>query len=422
VPVTAVVGGHWGDEGKGKVINLLARDADLVIRGHGGANAGHTVVTDQGRFAVHLIPAGIFNPRALCIIGPGVAVHPGVVIAELDELGAREIDTSGLRLSTAAHLVMPYHQSLDKAEDDAREERRLGTTGRGIGPTYVDKSRRVGLRVGDMLEPTLFRDKVRFVLDRKYHELAAVGLGRPDADAITEEYLGYAERLRPYIAETQPLVDEAVARGRQVVLEGAHATLLDLDHGTYPYVTSSHCTVAGLLQGSGVGPRRLTRAIGVYKAFCSRVGEGPFPTELFDDVGSRIREIGHEYGTTTGRPRRIGWFDAVAGRHSSRVNAFDGIAVTRLDILSGFEELRICHAYELDGQQIDYFPSQAETLARCTPIYETFAGWDEPVTAARGWGDLPANAQAYVRALEVLLEAPVQLIGVGEAREAIVQL
>jgi len=249
-----------------------------------------------------------------------------------------------------------------------------------------------------------------------------VGIPRPAVDAIADEYLGYAARLRPYIAETQPLVDEAVARGRQVVLEGAHATLLDLDHGTYPYVTSSHCTVAGLLQGSGVGPRRLTRAIGVYKAFCSRVGEGPFPTELFDDVGDRIREIGHEYGTTTGRPRRIGWFDAVAGRHSSRVNAFDGIAVTRLDILSGFDELRICTAYELDGQQIDYFPSQAETLARCKPLYETFAGWDEPVTHARGWGDLPANAQAYVRALEVLLEAPVQLIGVGEAREAIVQL
>src|SRR4051812_15614142 len=360
VPVTAVVGGHWGDEGKGKVINLLARDADLVIRGHGGANAGHTVVNELGRFAVHLVPAGIFNQRAMCIIGPGVAVHPGLLVAELDELGAREIDTSGLRISTAAHLVMPYHQSLDRAEDEAREEHRLGTTGRGIGPTYVDKSRRIGLRVGDLLDPPAFRRKLQFVLDRKYHELAAVGVQKPESDVIADEYLGYAERLRPYIAETQPLVDEAVARGRQVVLEGAHATLLDLDHGTYPYVTSSHCTVAGLLQGSGVGPRRLTRAIGVYKAFCSRVGEGPFPTELFDEIGSRIREVGHEYGTTTGRPRRIGWFDAVAGRHSSRVNAFDGIALTRMDILSGFSELRVCTAYEFEGQQIDYFPSQVE--------------------------------------------------------------
>jgi adenylosuccinate synthase len=422
VPVTAVVGGQWGDEGKGKVINLLARDADLVIRGHGGANAGHTVVNDQGRFAVHLIPAGIFNPRALCIIGPGVAVHPGLLVAELDELGAREIDTAGLRVSTAAHLVMPYHQSLDRAEDAAREERRLGTTGRGIGPTYVDKARRVGLRVGDLLRPAAFRDKLQFVLDRKYHELAAVGVDRPDADAIADEYLGYAERLQPYIAETQPLIDEAVARGRQVVLEGAHATLLDLDHGTYPYVTSSHCTVAGLLQGSGVGPRRLTRGIGVYKAYCSRVGEGPFPTELQDQLGERIREAGHEYGTTTGRPRRCGWFDAVAARHSSRINAFDGIALTRLDILAGFSELKVCTAYDVDGERVEYFPSQVDVLERCRPVYETFPGWDEPLSSARGWNDLPRNAQSYVRRLEVLLEAPLQLIGVGEGLEQIVQL
>jgi len=422
VPVTAVVGGHWGDEGKGKVINLLARDADLVIRGHGGANAGHTVVNEQGRFAVHLVPAGIFNRRALCIIGPGVAVHPGLLLAELDELGAREIDTRGLRISTAAHLVMPYHQSLDRAEDEAREEGRLGTTGRGIGPTYVDKARRVGLRVGDLLDPDGFRAKLRFVLDRKYHELAAVGVAKPSWEAIADEYLAFAERLRPFIAETQPLVDEAVARGRQVLLEGAQATLLDLDHGTYPYVTSSHCTVAGLLQGSGVGPRRLTRAIGVYKAYCSRVGEGPFPSELHDETGARIREAGHEYGTTTGRPRRCGWFDAVAGRHAARINAFDGIALTRLDILAGFPAVRVCTAYELDGERIEYFPSQAETLERCRPIYETFEGWHEPLGRARGWNDLPPNAQAYVRRLEVLLEAPVQLIGVGEGLDEIVQL
>jgi adenylosuccinate synthase len=239
---------------------------------------------------------------------------------------------------------------------------------------------------------------------------------------MADEYLALAERLRPYIAETQPLVDEAVARGRQVVLEGAHATLLDLDHGTYPYVTSSHCTVAGLLQGAGIGPRRLTRAIGVYKAYCSRVGEGPFPTELHDATGERIREAGHEYGTTTGRPRRCGWFDAVAGRHSARINAFDGIALTRMDILAGFSELQVCTAYELDGQRIEYFPSQAETLERCQPVYETFPGWDQPLSRARGWGDLPPNAQAYVRRLEVLLEAPVQLIGVGEGIEEIVQL
>jgi adenylosuccinate synthase len=422
VPVTAVVGGQWGDEGKGKVIYLLSRDADLVVRGHGGANAGHTVVSDQGRFAVHLIPAGIFNPRALCIIGPGVVVHPAALVAELDELGAREIDTSGLRVSTAAHLVMPYHLAMDRAEDSAREERKLGTTGRGIGPTYVDKARRIGLRVGDLLDPATFEAKLQFAIDLKLPEIAALGLPRPEAGPIAAEYLGYAGRLRPYIAETQPLIDEAVARGRQVVLEGAHATLLDLDHGTYPYVTSSQCTVAGLLQGSGVGPRRLTRAVGVYKAYSSRVGEGPFPTELHDATGDRIRAAGREYGTTTGRPRRCGWFDAVAARHSAHVNAFDGIALTRLDILTGLPELRVCTAYTVDGERIAYFPSLADTLARCQPEYETFAGWTEPLTEARAFDDLPANAQRYVRRLEELLETPVQLIGVGEAREEIVQL
>jgi len=422
VPVTAVVGGQWGDEGKGKVIHLLARDADLVIRGHGGANAGHTVVSEQGRFAVHLIPAGIFNGRAMCIIGPGVVVHPGALVAELDELGARQVDTSGLRVSTAAHLVMPYHLTMDRAEDNAREDRKIGTTGRGIGPTYVDKARRIGLRVGDLLDPAGFQAKLQFVLDRKYQEIASLGVPRPDCSAIAAEYSRYAERLRPLIAETQPLIDEAVARGRQVLLEGAHATLLDLDHGTYPYVTSSQCSVAGLLQGSGIGPRRLTRGIGVYKAYSSRVGEGPFPTELSDATGDRIRQAGREYGTTTGRPRRCGWFDSVAARHSSRINAFDGIALTRLDILTGFAELKVCTAYELDGERIEHFPSRAETVARCRPVYETFDGWREPLTGARGWDDLPANAQRYVRRLEVLLESPVQLIGVGEAREEIVQL
>ncbi len=422
MPVTAVVGGQWGDEGKGKVVDLLSHDADMVIRGHGGANAGHTVVNDQGRFAVHLIPAGIFNPRALCVIGPGVVVNLGALVAELDVLGERGIDTTNLRISTAAHLVLPYHPMIDQAEDSGRGDRKIGTTGRGIGPTYVDKVRRIGLRVGDLTDPELFRAKLRFVLERKNLDLQSIGLQPLRLEPVAEEVLAAAERLRPYIAEVQPLVDEAVARGRQVLLEGAHATLLDLDHGTYPYVTSSACTVAGLLQGSGIGPRRLTRAIGVYKAYSSRVGEGPFPTELHDAVGERIREAGHEYGTTTGRPRRIGWFDAVAARHSSRVNAFDGIALTRLDILTGFDELLVCTAYTVDGQQIDYFPTVAETLACCTPVYERFSGWTEPLTGARGWEDLPPNAQAYVRRLEVLLETPVQLIGVGEAREQIVQL
>ncbi len=422
MPVTAVVGGQWGDEGKGKVVDLLSRDAHMVIRGHGGANAGHTVVNDQGRFAVHLIPAGIFNPHATCVIGPGVVVNPGALVSELDVIQERGIDTSSLRVSTAAHLVLPYHPMIDQAEDAGRGDQKIGTTGRGIGPTYVDKVRRIGLRVGDLLDAASFRVKLAFVLDRKNVELRALGLEPLQVGPVADEVLEAAGRLRPYIAEVQPLVDEAVARGREVLLEGAHATLLDLDHGTYPYVTSSACTVAGLLQGSGIGPRRLTRAIGVYKAYTSRVGEGPFPTELRHAVGDRIREAGREFGTTTGRPRRIGWFDAVAARHSAFINAFDGIALTRLDILTGFDELRICTAYAVDGRQVDYFPTVAETLACCRPVYETFKGWSEPLTGARGWDDLPKNAQAYVRRLEVLLETPVQLVGVGEAREEIVQL
>jgi adenylosuccinate synthase len=287
VPVTAVVGGQWGDEGKGKVVDLLAHDADVVIRGHGGANAGHTVVNEQGRFAVHLVPAGIFNPHALCIVGPGVVVNPGALVAELDQLSSQGVDTGNLRISTSAHLVMPYHPAIDQAADAGRGDRKIETTGRGIGPTYEDKVRRIGLRVGDLADPEQFRAKVSFVLERKNREIGLLGLQPFSVDAIADEYLADAERLRPYIAETQPLVDEAVARGRQVLLEGAHATLLDLDHGTYPYVTSSACTVAGLLHGSGIGPRRLTRGIGVYKAYTSRVGAGPFPSELTGDLGDQ---------------------------------------------------------------------------------------------------------------------------------------
>ena len=359
----------------------------------------------------------------MCVIGPGVAVHPGLLVAELDELGAREIDTSGLRVSTAAHLVMPYHQSLDRAEDDAREERRLGTTGRGIGPTYVDKARRIGLRVGDLLDETVFREKLQFVLDRKYHELAAVGIARPDADAIADEYLQLAQRLLPFIAETQPLVDEAVGRGRQVLLEGAHATLLDLDHGTYPYVTSSHCTVAGLLQGSGVGPRRLTRAIGVFKAYCSRVGEGPFPTELFDETADRIREIGHEYGTTTGRPapprlvRRRGQPPLVARQRVRRHRPDPPGHPDRLR--------RAARVHRLRGRR----PARS-TISRARsrrwraaePIYETFPGWNEPLDGRTRLGR-PARQRAGLRPPPGgAARSAVQLIGVGEARDEIVQL
>ena len=425
VPVTAVVGGHWGDEGKGKVINLLARDADLVIRGHGGANAGHTVVNEQGRFAVHLVPAGIFNPRALCIIGPGVAVHPGLLVAELDELGAREIDTSGLRVSTAAHLVMPYHQSLDQAEDEAREEHRLGTTGRGIGPTYVDKSRRIGLRVGDLLDPAgVPRASCSSCSIASTTSWPPSASQRPDADAIADEYLGYAERLKPYIAETQPLVDEAVGarspgrarrrardaarprprhlpvRHQQRVHRGRAAARLGRRAAS---ADARHRRVQGVLQSRRRRPIS-DRAV--------RRDRRPHPRDR-----PRVRHDDRSAAAHRLVRRRRGP-PFVAGQRVRRHRA-DPARPAR----PGFGELQVCTAYELDGEQIDYFPSQVDDARRAADrSTRSFAGWDEPLTGARGWHDLPANAQAYVRRLEVLLEAPVQLIGVGEAREEIVQL
>jgi adenylosuccinate synthase len=416
--VTAVVGAQWGDEGKGKIVDLLAGRAHLVIRAQGGDNAGHTVINSQGRFALHLVPAGIFNPHTTCVIGTGVALNPAILLEELDVLQKQGVGTENLLISERAHLVLPFHLLLDRMEEAGRGTGAIGTTGRGIGPCYVDKVSRVGLRAGDLRDPGEFRAKLAFLIDRK-RTIRADAVPDPswDVERVASEYLGYAERLAPYVAEVVPVVNTAVASGQPVLIEGAHGTLLDPDWGTYPYVTSSSPTVQGLCLGAGIGPRRLTTAIGVFKAYCTRVGAGPFPTELHDDLGDQIRERAQEYGTTTGRPRRCGWFDAVAGRHAVQVNGFDSLALTRLDILDPLERLQICTGYVLDGDRIDYFSSMPSVLERCQPVYEELPGWQTSIEGCTRYEELPAAARAYVERLEALLGAPADLISVGAERE-----
>ena len=416
--VTAVVGGQWGDEGKGKVVDMLAGRAEMVIRAQGGDNAGHTVINPQGRFALHLVPAGIFNAATTCVIGTGVALNPAILLEEIELLHARGVGTDNLLISERAHLVLPLHLLIDRIEEASRGQGAIGTTGRGIGPCYVDKVSRVGLRAGDLRDPEAFRAKLAFLVERK-RTIRADLIADPawDVDAVVAEYLGYARQLGTYVAEVVPTVNAAVASGQTILIEGAHGSLLDPDWGTYPYVTSSSPTVQGLCLGAGIGPSRLTKGVGVFKAYCTRVGAGPFPTELADTLGDEIRERAQEYGTTTGRPRRCGWFDAVAGRHAAQVNGFDSIALTRLDILDTLDELQVCVAYDFDSQRIDYFSSMPSVLDRCRPVYETLPGWRTSIESCTRFEDLPAPARAYVERLEALLGASIDLISVGAERE-----
>lgn len=417
MPVVAVVGGQWGDEGKGKVIDHLAGDADVVIRAHGGDNAGHTVINAFGEFALHLVPAGIFNPAATCIIAPGVAVNPSSLIKELDALEERGVSTRGLLISDHAHMVMPYHPLLDRLEEVHRGDHAIGTTGRGIGPAYGDKVARSGLRVGDLVDPERFRRRLKATVEMKNLWLRALGHDEQiSEEEIAAEYLAYAERLRPYVTDVAPVIADALDRGAMVLLEGAQGTLLDLDHGTYPYVTTSSCTVAGLCQGAGIPPRAVTRAIGVYKAYMTRVGDGPMPTELLDETGDYIREHAREFGTTTGRARRCGWFDAVASRYSARLNGFDCFALTRLDILDEMETIKVCTSYEIDGTRTEQFPSDPDVLARCRPVYEELPGWGTSLCSVMEFEELPREAVRFVHRIEELVGLPADLIGVGPAR------
>ena len=418
MPVIAIIGGQWGDEGKGKVVDLLAQKARVVVRFSGGDNAGHTVVNPYGIFRLHLIPSGIFSSQAVCIIGNGVVINPAVLIDEIDELNQHGVDTTRLFISDRAHLIMPYHILLDGLEEESRGGKALGTTRKGVGPAFTDKAARLGIRSGDLLDKDALLERLRFILDYKNTILTKIyGINPLSLDDVYGQYCQYGERLAPYIRETAIMVEEALNRDELVLLEGAQGALLDPDFGTYPYTTSSSPLAGGGCLGAGLGPTKINRILGVFKAYCTRVGSGPMPTELKDETGNLIREEAHEYGTTTGRPRRCGWFDAIAARFSNRINGFTGVAITRLDILDTFPRLKICIAYELDGHTIDYFPGNVATLERCQPIYEELPGWQPPTTNIRDYDKLPLQAQQYLTRLEELISCPVNLICVGPERE-----
>ena len=413
-----VIGAQWGDEGKGKITDLLSRSADFVVRYQGGVNAGHTIVVDDQVLKLHLIPSGILYPDTVCLIGSGTVVDPKVMLGELDMLIENGIDIAGLKLASTAHVTMPYHRLLDQAMEKQRGDRRIGTTGRGIGPTYADKSQRSGIRVIDLLDEARLRDRLEGPLNEKNQLLQTIyGVEPLDGEAVISEYLAYGKRLAPHVVDCTREIHQA-ARGRKNILfEGAQGTLLDLDHGTYPYVTSSNPVSGGACIGAGVGPTLIDRVIGVAKAYTTRVGEGPFPTELDGSLNDHLCDRGGEFGTTTGRRRRCGWFDGVIGRYAVGVNGLDCLAVTKLDVLDELDELQVCVAYELDGETIEYFPSCAEAFARCQPIFETLPGWQCSTAECRTLEDLPAKAMAYLRFLADLMEVPIAIVSLGAGRD-----
>jgi len=418
MPVIAIIGAHWGDEGKGKIVDLLAEQADMVVRFSGGDNAGHTVVNQFGTFALHLVPSGIFSPKAVSVIGNGVVVNPRVLLDELDGLRQRGVDTSRLFISDRAHLVMPYHILLDGLEEEARGDKAIGTTRKGIGPAFADKAARLGIRTSDLLDRDIFRERLHTVLAHKNTLLTKVYNAEPlSEDEVYSEYCRYGEILAPHICDTTALLEKAINDGKQVMLEGAQGTLLDPDFGTYPYATSSSPLAGGGCLGAGLGPTRIDEVLGVFKAYCTRVGGGPMPTELKDEIAGLIRERGHEYGTTTGRPRRCGWFDAVAARFSTRVNGYTQAVITRLDVLDTLPAIKIGTGYELNGEKIDYFPASAAKLEKCRPIYEELPGWQTPISHIRDFEQLPSQARQYLSRLEELIACPISIISVGRRRE-----
>jgi adenylosuccinate synthase len=417
MPATVIVGLQWGDEGKGKTTDFLAEQVAMVVRYQGGDNAGHTVVSGDEVFKLHLVPSGVLYPHITSVIGSGVVVNPATLIGELDMLAARGIDTSRVRVSAAAHVIMPYHVALDRAQEARLGDGKVGTTGRGIGPAYADRAWRVGLRMEDLLDPELVRAKLAKVLPDKNLLLSSSnGASGFTIDDLVAQAGAWAERLRPYIADATWLVQDALRRRDHVLLEGAQGTLLDLDHGSYPFVTSSNPVAGGACTGGGIGPLQVDEVIGVMKAYSTRVGSGPFPTELTDSIGKGIAERGHEVGTTTGRPRRVGWFDAVPLRYAVAVNSVSAIMLNKLDILSGIDPIRLCVAYDVDGRRVEAWPSSATVLAGATPVYEEFPGWSEPIHDVRSLGDLPENARRYVSALEAQAGVPIVLLSVGPER------
>ena len=423
MPVIAIVGAQWGDEGKGKVVDQLAEGARMVVRFSGGDNAGHTVINPYGEFKLHLVPSGIFSSQATCVIGNGVVINPARLIEEIEQLNQCGVDTSRLVISDRAHLVMPYHILLDGLEEESRAGKALGTTQRGIGPAFADKVARLGIRAGELLDKEALLERLNSVMEYKNNLLTKVyGVSPLLLDEVYKQYCQYGERLTPYIKETTALIQAALARDELILLEGAQGALLDPDFGTYPYATSSSPLAGGACLGTGISPTKIDRVLGVFKAYCTRVGSGPMPTELEDETGNLIRERAHEYGTTTGRPRRCGWFDAVAARFSSQINGFTGMAITRLDVLDILPHLKICIAYKLNGKTIDYFPSSVTDLEKCQPIYEELAGWQTDTCHVREFDMLPPEAKRYVTRLEELTSCPINLICVGPAREQTIQV
>jgi adenylosuccinate synthase len=422
MPAIVLIGAQWGDEGKGKVTDLLGGRVDYVVRYAGGNNAGHTVVTPDGqKYALHLMPSGALSPNAVTVLGNGVVIDPKVLLAEMDGLTERGVDVSRLLISGDAHLIMPHHRALDRVVERYLGSARIGTTGRGIGPAYGDKVARTGIRVQDLLDPGILRQKLELVLREKNQILVKVYNRRAlDVDAVVEEYLTYAERLRTHIADTRAVLWDALAAGATVLMEGAQATMLDLDHGTYPFVTSSNPISAGACVGSGIPPTAISQVIGVAKAYTTRVGSGPFPTELFDDAGMHLLKIGDEYGTTTGRERRCGWFDAVVGRYAAQVNGITDLVITKLDVLSGLDRVPICVAYEIDGERVDSMPTTQTGFHHAKPIYEDLPGWWEDISKARTEADLPASARRYLERIEDLCGVRVSVVGVGPARDDVI--
>lgn len=416
--VRVVVGTQWGDEGKGKYIDMLASDSDVVVRFSGGNNAGHTIVAGGVKYALHLIPSGILHNGKVCIIGNGVVIDPAVLLDEIKGLNEKGINTDKLLISDRAHVIMPYHKVLDELQENSRGSNSLGTTKRGIGPAYADKTERSGIRMCDLADEEVFAQKVRSNLEIKNAIIEKVyGGNRFDSDAIIEEYQGYAKELRRYITDTNAVLFDAVEACKNILFEGAQATFLDLDFGTYPYVTSSNPVAGGVCTGAGLGPVYIDEVYGVLKAYTSRVGAGPFPTEQNNEVGDKIRELGWEYGTTTGRPRRCGWLDTVMIRYAARINGLTGLAINHVDTIGKLSKIKLCRAYIKDGVEINHFPSSLKELAKCQPVYEEFDGWDEDISNIKRYKDLPENAKKYLNRIEELAGVSIKLIGVGKDRE-----
>ena len=423
MPAYAVIGGQWGDEGKGKVIDYLAGNVDSVVRYAGGNNAGHTVVNEKGTFQLHLVPSGICWPDVYGIIGNGVVVDPDVLVNELAEIGARGIDTSKLVISERAHVIMPYHVVLDALEEEARGDAAIGTTGRGIGPAYMDKTGRMGIRVGDLLDWEALVPMVTQVLEHKNALITKVYGGKALAlDDVLAKCRIWADQMAPYAMATEQLVQDLLAQNKRVLLEGAQGTLLDIDHGSYPYVTSSSPSIGGACTGLGLNPQAIKGVLGVFKAYSTRVGSGPMPSEITDDEAEEIREKAQEFGVTTGRARRIGWFDGVAARYSQLINGFTGIVLTRLDILDEFDSVKVCVGYEVSGERLDRFPANTGLLARCKPVFEEMPGWDKPTASATELSQLPENALAYVHKIEELVGCRAQIISTGPSRAETIQV